>query len=176
MSRIRLSRKTLVISIASLLVLAIVAVAILFWSQISGLLGVQKNATDLTQDTSQMSDSDKQAVSMVYQKALEAVGNSTDTSAGTKVIDEAIDKSGDDKAKAQLYLYKATIIGNSGSDDSNTKSEALKAAYESDRLNPTYQSAMTIAQLEDALGNKEAADKYYDLFDQRTKGDEMGGS
>ncbi|HMM62143.1 MAG TPA: hypothetical protein PKC86_01135 [Candidatus Saccharibacteria bacterium] len=174
MLRIRLSRKLIVIWVSVIIVVAVAVVSFTFWSQISNLFNTASNIDKTDHKSTQLSGDDSNKLNAIYQKALMASEDSSDNTNGTKVIDSAIAESSDSKVKAQLYMYKASIY--SKSSDKDSQNEALKAAYGAERLNPTYQSAMTIAQLEESLGNQQAADKYYDLFDHRTKGYEMGGS
>ncbi|MEI6053918.1 MAG: hypothetical protein WCQ49_00940 [Candidatus Saccharibacteria bacterium] len=81
-----------------------------------------------------------------------------------KVLDDALVKAGDNDSvvKAQIYASKANLAQSAiGGNDFES---ALKFALEAERLNPTDNSALVVASLEESSGNKVEAIKYYKIY------------
>jgi len=160
-----MTRKTVIITGSVVIALLIGGSAYAFWPQISSIW----NPGQSQEEKKQAEDSQKAAVEVqknqaTYNKALEAAQNEG-PEAGQGVLDTALTTAGSDAEKAVIYQQKSSLAS-SGSQQPDTES-AIEYAYEAEKLNPTYGSAILIATLEDRNNNSVDAIKYYKLYLER---------
>lgn len=159
-------RAKIIIGIVGVVVIAGIALTIIFWPAVSGFVTgffQQKTTTDLgpVSTPEPVIKTDKQ----LYDKAL-SVAISDGPEAGQAVLDERLNQTTDNKEKAAIYSQKAALAASpTGGGDT---SEALEYAYITEEQDPTYASAIYIADLEYyENNNKVNALKYYKLYLER---------
>jgi hypothetical protein len=159
-------RTKIIIGIIGVVVIAGTAATIVFWPAVSGFvtgLFQQKTADNLEPvgTPEPVIKTDNQ----LYDKALSATAEGG-PEAGQAVLDERLTQATDNKEKAAIYSQKATLAASpSGGGDT---SKALEYAYLTEEQDPTYASAIYIADLEYYENdNKVNALKYYKLYLER---------
>lgn len=166
-------RKKIIITIIILLVL----IAITF-SGFYVFSGYSKNST--TNKSNGITATKKTSVdtTTLSTEAASVVAKSG-YAAGQEYLDKALESASTSNDKATIYLHKSLLaISGSGSDvnssnsiadvnNDSVKNTALEYAYESEKLNPTAASAVSIASLEESAGNLEDSIKYYKIYLER---------
>lgn len=179
-------RKKIIIAIIILfIVVAIVFLGFyLFSDYFKNEEGSKSNGTTSTSLTSATgSDLSTEAVAIAAESGYEA---------GQEYLDQALESASASSDKATIYLYKASLANSNkisadtsiNSDDSGsttnvdgtgsgytsvvpTTETALEYAYKAEELSPSAASAITIASLEETIGNLENAIKYYKIYLER---------
>lgn len=98
-------------------------------------------------------------------------------SAGQKYLDQSLSQVTDSADKASIYTAKSSLAlskinstSNITKDDKKSLlNDALESEMKADQAKPTDMTALSIANTEEALGNKDEAIKYYQLYIDRVK-------
>jgi len=117
------------------------------------------------QQTASASDkkiSDSLALSSEIANVVQTEGGA----AAQKKIDEKISQADTKQKQAELYDLKIATLYSSNDPAAATK--ALEYAYKIEEIDPTYKSALTIAEMERDANNKTVALKYYELYIARS--------
>jgi hypothetical protein len=141
------------------------ASAIIFWPSISGFVVqfFQKGADE--DDTIAAPEPALKSDTKLYSDA-ETIAVSKGPEAGQQVFDDRLDQTTEKADRAAIYIQKASFATTKagGSD----KEEALEYAYKAETENPTYGTAILIANLEyNNMGNAVTGLKYYKLYLER---------
>lgn len=88
-------------------------------------------------------------------------------------MQELIDKSEYAETKARILLYRAEDLSSFG--DKELLKKALADAYESEKLDPTSDSAYWISNIEGKLGNEEKSKEYEEIKNNRVNNNKIDG-
>ncbi len=155
-------RKKITISIIAAVVVILAANAYFFWPQIATWFRnapsqfQNQNGPNSDEAFEQQSKQDK-----LYAKATDAVQEGG-VEAGQQVLDQALLEAEGNPEKSVIYQQKSSLatLSPTGGD----KQASLTYAYEAEKLDPTYATAILIAEMEQ---DKEQALKYYKLYLER---------
>lgn len=156
------TRKKVILITTGLLVVGGVVAGVVFWPQISEFTRsiFQKDESVVVGETPKTGLASAESVAL-YEEAL-AVAEESGPAAAQQVFDDKLQTTTDDQQKSDIYIQKATLAG-SATGGSNL-AQALEYAYDGEEVSPTYATAILIASLEEQLGNKANALKYYKLY------------
>ena len=88
-------------------------------------------------------------------------------------MQDLIDKSEYDETRARILLYRAEDL--SSFEDKALLEKALTEAYESEKLDPTSDSAYWISNIEGKLGNEEKSKEYEEIKNNRVNDIKIDG-
>lgn len=159
-------RKKILLGIVAGVVVVLIAGGVVFWPSISTFvtnLFVREQA-DPTPGDPVVGNPVISQSQQLYNKAAEAA-TKDGPAAGQKVLDEELAKTEDKAKKATIYTQKSTLAS-SPAGGSNMKT-ALEYAYDAEEENPSYATAIMIAEMEYYTGDKSKALTYYKLYLER---------
>jgi len=118
-------------------------------------------------DQQSTADSDKKINdALALSSEIAQIAQSEGGAAAQKKIDEKISQADTKQKQAELYDLKIATLYSSNDPAAATK--ALEYAYKIEEIDPTYKSALTIAEMERDANNKTVALKYYELYIARS--------
>jgi hypothetical protein len=166
-------RAKIILIVAGAVVLLGGGAVVAFWPAITGLVNdLFINRTDRGDTPSdnplQLTDDEVETRQSRYEDALEAA-KSEGAAAGQAVLDTALSSTTDKADRAAIYTQKSTLAGSAeGGADTQT---ALEYAYKAEEENPSYATAIYIAEFEYYMGDKSKALTYYKYYLERVNED-----
>lgn len=160
--------KIIIVLIAGVAIIGAV-LTFLFWQQITHFFMPTTPSDDSSQDGG-MSASDREKM-VLYQARqerydeAEKAASEKGPEAGQQVLDTKLETQQDASERASIYMQKAILAESpQGGTD---RTAAITYAYQAEAEQPTYGSALYVAELEYYYGNKTNALKYYKLYLER---------
>lgn len=154
-------KKRLIISSVIAIIVIVVAVALYFFVYQAAPDSDRVGSSDTTQAIEQQLSDENEALRSESVSLLQSDG----PAASQDRLNKALAESTNVKDKSYIYGLKVAIATSSQNPDF---AAALVYAYEAEKLDPTFETALTIAELEHEINHKNEAITYYKLYLERS--------
>lgn len=161
------TRRKIILGIAAALIVAGVTFGIVFREPI----GAFVHGIFVREDTEPEPGTPVQAGDRIVTAAQErydeaaAAAQASGPEAGQAILDDALADTTDKADRSEIYVQKSILAQSpEGGSDSDT---AFDYAYQAEEENPTYGTAIYIAELEYYMGDKAKALEYYKAYIER---------